>query len=44
MFENGSLSGDAVVDPIVSFGELHTRFVKVMASPEGGIKLGCVFA
>lgn len=43
LFENGSLSGDLVVDPVVPFSDLDKSFVKVMASPDEGIKLGCFF-
>jgi threonine dehydrogenase-like Zn-dependent dehydrogenase len=43
MFENGSISGDVVVDPVVSFDEMDDAFVRVMSSPEEGIKLGCIF-
>jgi threonine dehydrogenase-like Zn-dependent dehydrogenase len=43
MFENGSLNGDLVVDPVVPFHEMDQAFARVMSSPEEGIKLGCFF-
>ena len=43
LFENGSLNGDLVVDPVVPFHELDKAFTKVMSSSAAGIKLGCFF-
>ncbi len=43
MFENGSLNGDLVVDPVVPFHEMDQAFARVMSSPDEGIKLACFF-
>ena len=43
LFENGSISGDLLVDPVVPFHELDKAFARVVSSPEEGIKLGCIF-
>ena len=43
LFENGSISGDLVVDPVVSFNDSTEAFTRVMNDPSAGIKLGCVF-
>jgi threonine dehydrogenase-like Zn-dependent dehydrogenase len=43
LFEQGMLTGEPVVTPVVDFEELVTEYPKIVSDPGSNIKLGCRF-
>jgi threonine dehydrogenase-like Zn-dependent dehydrogenase len=43
MLLNGRLSGESVVDPVVTFEDLMTAYPRIMSHPNESVKLGVMF-
>jgi len=43
LLSTGVVSGEAIIDPVVPFGDLVTEYPKIATNPESNIKLGVSF-